>query len=66
MENCNLLHALSLTNVEVGTERETFMVNQLSYLHAVEYAKQGDFVIDRKYTIEVGRGEQRWQTNRKC
>ena len=54
MENCNLLHALSLTNVEVGTERETFMVNQLSYLHAVEYAKQGDFVIDRKYTIEVG------------
>ena len=54
MENCNLLHALSLTNVEVGTERETFMVNQLSYLHAIEYAKQGDFVIDRKYTIEVG------------
>lgn len=54
MENCNLLHALSLTNVEVGTERETFMVNQLSYLHAVEYAKQGDFLIDRKYTIEVG------------
>lgn len=54
MENCNLLHALSLTNVEVGTERETFIVNQLSYLHAVEYTKQGDFVIDQKYTIEVG------------
>jgi predicted AAA+ superfamily ATPase len=54
LENCNLLHALSLTNVEVGTERETFFVNQLSYAHSVEYAKQGDFVIDRKYTIEVG------------
>ncbi len=56
LENCNLLHALSLTNVEVGTERETFFVNQLSYAHTVEYAKQGegDFVIDRKYTIEVG------------
>lgn len=54
MENCNLLHALSLTNVKVGTERETFIVNQLSYLHAVEYTKQGDFVIDQKYTIEVG------------
>lgn len=54
MENCNLLHALSLTNVEVGTERETFFVNQLAYNHQVEYTKQGDFVIDRKYTVEVG------------
>lgn len=54
MENCNLLYALSLTQVEQGTARETFFVNQLSYKHEVEYAKQGDFVIDRKYTIEVG------------
>jgi predicted AAA+ superfamily ATPase len=54
MENCNLLHALSLTQVEVGTERETFFVNQLAYQHQVEYAKQGDFLIDRKYTVEVG------------
>jgi len=54
MENCNLLHALSLTQVEAGTARETYFVNQLSYQHTVEYAKQGDFVIDRKYTIEVG------------
>lgn len=54
MENCSLLHALSLTNVETGTERETFFVNQLAYHHEVEYAQHGDFVIDRKYTIEVG------------
>ena len=54
MENCNLLYALSLTQVETGTARETFFVNQLSYQYIVEYAKQGDFVIDRKYTIEVG------------
>ncbi len=54
MENCNLLYALSLTHVEAGTARETFFVNQLAYQHTVEYAKQGDFVIDRKYTIEVG------------
>ena len=49
-----MLHALSLTQVEAGTARETYFVNQLSYQHMVEYAKQGDFVIDRKYTIEVG------------
>ena len=54
MENTNLLHALSLTAVETGTERETFFVNQLAYNHQIEYSKQGDFVIDRKYTIEVG------------
>jgi predicted AAA+ superfamily ATPase len=54
MENCNLLYALSLTQVDAGTARETYFVNQLSYKHTVEYAKQGDFVIDRKYTIEVG------------
>lgn len=54
MENCNLLYALSLTQVEVGTARETFFVNQLAYQHIVEYTKRGDFVIDRKYTFEVG------------
>ena len=54
MENCSLLHSLSLTNVETGTERVTFFVNQLAYHHEVEYARHGDFVIDRKYTIEVG------------
>lgn len=54
MENSNLLHALSLTAVETGTERETFFVNQLAYHHQIEYSKQGDFVIDRTYTIEVG------------
>ena len=54
MENCNLLHALSLSHVESGTERETFFVNQLAYHHQVEYANQGDFLIDRTYTIEVG------------
>ena len=54
LENTNLLKALSLSQVEVGTQRETFLVNQLAYKHQVEYGKQADFLIDRKYTIEVG------------
>ena len=54
MENTNLLHALSLSQVEVGTARETFFVNQLTHQHEVEFGRQADFVIDRKYTIEVG------------
>lgn len=54
LENTNLLHALSLSQVETGTARETFFVNQLAHQHDVEYGRQADFVIDRKYTIEVG------------
>jgi len=54
LENTNLLQALSLSQVEVGTHRETFLVNQLAYNHQVEYGKQADFLIDRKFTIEVG------------
>ena len=54
MENSNLLHALSLTQVETGTERETFFVNQLAYHHQIEYTQKADFLIDRAYTIEVG------------
>lgn len=53
--NPNLLYALASAPVKIGTARETFVVNQLSYKHQVEYAgKWGDFKIDGKYTIEVG------------
>jgi hypothetical protein len=55
MENPNLLYALSSNVVDIGTAREAFLVNQLSHLHQVEYAKKkGDFRIDGKYTVEVG------------
>lgn len=54
LENPNLIDVLSLTNGNIGTIRESFMVNQLSYQHNVEYAKSGDLVVDRRYTIEIG------------
>lgn len=54
LENPNLIYVLSLTNGNIGTIRESFMVNQLSYQHCVEYAKSGDLVVDRRYTIEIG------------
>lgn len=54
MENTNLLHALSLTMVGAGVERETFFVNQLSHGHRVEYSRQADFLVDGRYTFEVG------------
>ena len=55
MENTNLLYALTFKDVNKGTLREVFMVNQLSYLHRVEYCtRSADYTIDSKYTIEVG------------
>jgi hypothetical protein len=55
LENPNLLYALSTTPVKIGTARECFAVNQLSYQHTVEYGKQkGDFKVDGKWFFEVG------------
>lgn len=55
LDNPNLLYALSEETVNIGTARETFVANQLSQSHLVEYGKEtGDFKVDRKYTFEVG------------
>ncbi len=54
LSNSNLLYALQPEMVNVGTIRETFFQNQLSVLHKVELPKKGDFIIDNKYTFEVG------------
>ena len=55
IENTNMLHALTSTQVNEGTEREVFFINQLSAAHVVEYSKtSADFTIDHQYTIEVG------------
>ncbi len=59
LENPNLLYALATTPVKIGTARECFAVNQLSYAHTVEYGKtQGDFKVDGKWIFEVG-GEKK-------
>jgi len=40
--------------VEIGTARETFFLSQLLTAHRVHMPKRGDFVVDNKYTFEVG------------
>ena len=55
LENTNLLHALCSTQINEGTQREVFFINQLSPKYVVEYSKRSaDFTIDHLYTIEVG------------
>jgi predicted AAA+ superfamily ATPase len=54
INNTNLMYAIDRNTIQAGTIRETFFLNQLNYLHTVNYPKQGDFLIDNQYTIEVG------------
>lgn len=56
LQNPNLLYAIASAAVQIGTARETFVVNQLSAAnYEVEYGKsQGDFVVNHTYTFEVG------------
>jgi predicted AAA+ superfamily ATPase len=55
LENPNMLYALCLEKANIGTARETFVVNQLGYQHRIEYGKKnGDFKLDGKYVFEVG------------
>lgn len=54
VHNPNILCALS-SQLNIGTLRECFVVNQLSTRHTVEYGKeQGDFKVDGTITFEVG------------
>lgn len=53
-DNTNIMYALT-ENVIAGTKRETFFLNQLrSAGYSVQYPKQGDFLVSRKYLFEVG------------
>ena len=55
IDNPNLLYAWATTPVQIGTARETFVVNQLAANHTVEYRKtNGDFLVDNRYVFEVG------------
>lgn len=54
LENTNFQYAFSPENANTGNLRETFFANQLSHSHLVEYTEHGDFVIDDKYTFEIG------------
>ena len=54
LNNTNLSFAIERHSNDVGTSRETFFYNQLSYVHDVVLPKNGDFVIDNKFTFEVG------------
>ncbi len=54
LENTNLMHVLGSRTPSVGNIRETFIISQLKTAAEVHYAQQGDFLINRSVSIEVG------------
>jgi predicted AAA+ superfamily ATPase len=55
LNNPNLIYAISSqTPVNIGNLRETFFINMSSTLHKVTIPAQGDFLVNGKYTFEIG------------
>ena len=54
LDNTPLIYALGNQNLEIGTVRETFFFNQTRSLCHVSASPISDFLIDGKYTFEVG------------
>ncbi len=54
LNNTNLLHCLFFDKPNTGTLRETFFLNQLRVSHSVNYPDKGDFIVDSRYTFEIG------------
>ncbi len=53
LDNSNLF-SIFCNTPKVGTVRETFFASMLSCHHALNYPKQGDFIVDEHYTFEIG------------
>jgi predicted AAA+ superfamily ATPase len=53
LSNTNLFWALCV-NSDIGTKRETYFASMVGVQHTLHYADKGDFLVDEKYTFEIG------------
>ena len=60
-ENTNFVYLFAEGKANVGSVRETFFFNQLIQKHRVTASKFGDFMVDEKYTFEVGGPNKNFQ-----
>jgi hypothetical protein len=54
LNNPNLVNSLTDARTNQGTLRETFFINQVRVMHTINGSEKGDFLIDNKYTFEIG------------
>lgn len=58
LENTNLMYALAENTPNAGNVRETFFANQLRKGHQVNVSEKSDFLVDGRYTFEIGGKEK--------
>jgi predicted AAA+ superfamily ATPase len=56
--NPNYAYAFSAKGVNTGNLRETFFYSQLAVDHNVAYTHHTDFLVDGKYSFEIGGGKK--------
>ena len=54
LQNTNLMNSLAPDNTEIGHIRETFFYSQTSAFLKVNAAYKADFLLENKYTVEIG------------
>ena len=54
LDNTNLMFNQADENANIGNLRETFFVNQLKNVYEIKASKHADFIIENKYTFEIG------------
>jgi predicted AAA+ superfamily ATPase len=54
LNNPNLVYSLGDSLSNQGTLRETFFLNQLQVLYSITSSEKSDFMVDQKYTFEIG------------
>ncbi|MDD4108635.1 MAG: AAA family ATPase, partial [Prolixibacteraceae bacterium] len=52
--NTNYIYGLNLSGEEPGTIRETFFESQLNVSYQLKLPSKGDFIVNNKYTFEIG------------
>ena len=59
LQNTNLMHVLSLKEVDIDNERRTFLYNTLQSRHRINLGKQhGDFLVDNLFNIKYLKNEK--------
>ena len=54
LNNPNLNTVLADNQLNIGTLRETFFINQLQLQHQITSSERSDFLVNNKYTFEIG------------
>ncbi len=54
MHNTNLMYAISGEQLETGTIRETFFLQNIAHRHSVSLPEKGDVLVDNTYLFEIG------------